>query len=257
MTNPSAARRCAIHNLATGPGGRCTLCHRPAGQAFVAAAEPQSGVDLVTWLFGTGLIASLALLAWMGLAHQPAAPTQRAQTVVSPPAPSQPAAKPEPLKAATTEPPKSAALDPLDQPGEDTATAPERPAASATPAISAAELARREREREEQDRKRHVAVEHDLKQQSLNAARRNVTITMYSTTWCGVCSKARAYMLSKNIPFTELDVESDAAAHARAKELNPRGSVPTIAIDDELLIGFGAEALETRIDRAARKRAGS
>jgi glutaredoxin len=257
MNNPSAARRCAIHNLATGPGGRCTLCHRPAGQAFVPAPEPQLGAEIVTWLFGTGLVVSVAVLAWLGLAHRPVAPLQTAQAVLAPAAPRQPSPKPEPAKATAVEPAKSAALDSSDQPGEDTETAPQRPTPGATPAISAAELARRQREREEQDRKRHIAVEHDLNQQSLNAARRKVSITMYSTSWCGVCSSARTYMLSKDIPFTELDVEHDPAAHDRAKELNPRGSVPTIAIDDEILIGFGAAALESRIDRAARKRAGS
>jgi glutaredoxin len=234
------------------------LCHRPAGQAFVPAAEPQPRADIVTWLFGTGLVVSVTALAWLGLADRQVAPPQRPLAVVSPPAATQPTSpKPEAPKGSAGEPAKSAALDAPDEPGQDTETAPERPAPSATPAISAAELARRAREREEQDRKRHVAVEHDLKQQALNAARRRVSITMYSTSWCGVCSSARTYMLSKDIPFTELDVERDPLAHDRAKELNPRGSVPTIAIDDELLIGFGAAALESRIDRAARKRAGS
>jgi glutaredoxin len=233
------------------------LCHRPAGQAFVLPAEPPRA-DFVTWLFGTGLVVSVAALAWLGLADRQVAPPQPLHAAVSPPAPTQPTSpKAETPKATAGEPAKSAALDAPDEPGQDTETAPERPAPSATPAISAAELARRDREREEQDRKRHLAIEHDMQQQSLNAARRRVSITMYSTSWCGVCSSARAYMLSKDIPFTELDVERDPLAHDRAKELNPRGSVPTIAIDDELLIGFGAAALESRIDRAARKRAGS
>jgi glutaredoxin len=92
---------------------------------------------------------------------------------------------------------------------------------------------------------------------SLMAARRNVDITMYSTSWCGVCARARRYMSAQNIPFTELDVEHDASAHARAAILNPRGSVPTIAIDNEVLVGFSAGSLEDGIDRAARKRSGS
>ena len=64
-------------------------------------------------------------------------------------------------------------------------------------------------------------------------------------------------MAERQIPFTELDAERDAAASAKQHALNPRGSVPTIAIDDEVLIGFTPESLEKRIDRAARRRAGS
>jgi hypothetical protein len=64
-------------------------------------------------------------------------------------------------------------------------------------------------------------------------------------------------MLQKQIRFTEFDVDHDAQARAKQRVLNPRGSVPTITIDSELLIGFGGEALEERIDRAARRRVGS
>jgi glutathione S-transferase len=64
-------------------------------------------------------------------------------------------------------------------------------------------------------------------------------------------------MQARRIPYTELDVDRDSAMGARHHALNPRGSVPTIAIDDEVLIGFSSESLEKRIDRAARRRAGS
>ena len=115
----------------------------------------------------------------------------------------------------------------------------------------------RKREELERDKKRHEMVQKDLDALALKSARRNVSITMYSTSWCGSCIKARSYMQAHGIAFTELDVDRDATAKARARGLNPRGSVPTIAIDSEVLVGFSPESLEQRITRAAKKRAGS
>jgi glutaredoxin len=121
----------------------------------------------------------------------------------------------------------------------------------------AATAAERVREEKERDAKRHEAVQRDLKALGLAAARRNVSITMYSTTWCGFCKKARAYMQQQNIGFTDLDIDHNAAAAARQRALNPSGSVPTIAVDDDVLIGFSPDSLEDRINRAARRRTGS
>jgi len=121
---------------------------------------------------------------------------------------------------------------------------------------AAAALAR-DREAKVRDAQRHEEIKRELDSLGVASARRSVKITMYSTRWCGVCTRARAYMDERRIPYTELDVEHDAAASARHHALNPRGSVPTTAIDDEVLIGFSSDSLEKRIDRAARRRAGS
>lgn len=112
----------------------------------------------------------------------------------------------------------------------------------------------RKKEEAARDAARHKAVTHDLEQLGLEQARRNVKITMYSTDWCGVCKRARKYMETRGIPFTEHDIEHDAAARARSHQLNPRNSVPVITVDKELLVGFDPESLEDSIATAARKR---
>lgn len=84
----------------------------------------------------------------------------------------------------------------------------------------------------------------------------SVRITMYSTRWCGVCKTARNYMQQNSIAFTDIDVEHDTAAGAHLMQLNPRGSVPTITIEDEVLVGFSAAALNSAIERAAHRPAG-
>jgi glutaredoxin len=114
--------------------------------------------------------------------------------------------------------------------------------------------ATREQEDRERDRARHEAVTRDLDTAAFNKLRGNVQITMYSTEWCGVCTRARKYMHDKRIPFKDFDIERDEQARDRAHAVNPRGGVPTITIDKEVLIGFSPESLEHHISRAAQAR---
>jgi glutaredoxin len=114
--------------------------------------------------------------------------------------------------------------------------------------------AARDQEERERDQARHEAVTRDLDKAAFNKLRGNVQITMYSTEWCGVCTRARKYMQDKHIPFKDFDIEQDEQARSRAHALNPRGGVPTISIDKELLIGFSPESLEHHIAVAAKAR---
>jgi len=85
-------------------------------------------------------------------------------------------------------------------------------------------------------------------------ARRRVPVVMYSTAWCGVCKRARKYFEENRIAFEEHDVDQNAAARAEYERLNPRRSVPTIKIADEVVVGFSAVAVERALDAAARAR---
>ena len=88
----------------------------------------------------------------------------------------------------------------------------------------------------------------------ISAARRRVPVVMYSTAWCGVCKRARKYFQEAGISFTEHDVDEDAAARAEYLRLNSRGSVPTIKIGDEVIVGFSAQAVDRALNAAARSR---
>jgi glutaredoxin len=80
-----------------------------------------------------------------------------------------------------------------------------------------------------------------------------VNISMYSTSWCGACAKARSYMHEHDIPFTDYNVERDRAAAQRMHELNPRGSVPTIAVEDYVMIGFNPYELQKQVELASKR----
>ena len=78
-------------------------------------------------------------------------------------------------------------------------------------------------------------------------------ITMYSTTWCGYCKKARRWLTSNDIPFVEKDVEKDAAGAAEFRKLTGgRGGVPVITVGDTVIRGFSAPSLEAAIEKAAK-----
>ena len=83
-------------------------------------------------------------------------------------------------------------------------------------------------------------------------ARPEVPIVMYSTAWCGVCKRARRYMQEQGIPFTEYDVDTNVQARNEYLLLNPRRSVPTLKIGNEVVVGFSPAALEGAMLAAAR-----
>jgi glutaredoxin len=256
MASLSPPRRCAIHELAAGPDGTCALCVRERAGSVRPVTRSWLR-DPLSWLAGLGVLLSLTGFAWAAapLGALGARLFTETEPIVREPPSAAPAAATPSAAHAVGQPsqPVVTAQTPLDldDPPEPRAA---QPSAAAGSSESEATRAQHLHEQAEQDRKRHAAVQAQLRGHELAGARRNVLITMYSTSWCGVCTKARAYMREQDIPFTDFDVDHDEAAKGRALTLNPGGSVPTMTVDDQLLIGFSPGALETRIERAARVR---
>lgn len=62
-------------------------------------------------------------------------------------------------------------------------------------------------------------------------------VTMYSTSWCGYCKKARKYFTSQGIPFVDYDIEKNARARREYDKLGGRG-VPVIVVGKRKMNGF-------------------
>ena len=92
------------------------------------------------------------------------------------------------------------------------------------------------------------------KEWELANARKRVPVALYSTAWCGVCKRARSYFEKERISFVEYDVDKNASARAEYLALNPRRSVPTIKIGNEVVVGFSEGAVDRALDDAARAR---
>ena len=84
------------------------------------------------------------------------------------------------------------------------------------------------------------------------------TVVMYSTVWCGVCKKAKAYFAAKRIAYQDFDVETSDKGRRDFKQLGGRG-VPIILFAGQRMNGFspavfeGAAAVEREVERAAAR----
>ncbi len=68
-------------------------------------------------------------------------------------------------------------------------------------------------------------------------------VTMYATSWCGYCKKARNYFKANDINYTEYDIEKSRRAKTQYDALGGRG-VPVILIGDKRMNGFNAAGFE-------------
>jgi glutaredoxin len=258
--------RCPKHDLAVAPDGQCILCRREQGTP-ISAIQLEPAPSAMPRVLNSGLLVLLSVglagAAWAtfglhGLHPQPSA----AVAIDTDPAglASEEKRRADAAKAIEAEKQAdreqlAASLRMLEK-AEAERLERERLLAQTDLDKRTGTEAERKRQEQARDLERHQAIQHELDSVALTAARHKVSIAMYSTSWCGVCKQARAYMRQNSIAFNEFDVEHDTTARDQAYALNPRGSVPTFAVDDEVLIGFSPDSLETRITRAAKRRAG-
>lgn len=68
-------------------------------------------------------------------------------------------------------------------------------------------------------------------------------VLLYSTSWCGFCTKARQYFQANGIAYEEYDVERSAKGKRDYAKLGG-GGVPVILVGEQRLNGFSADAFE-------------
>lgn len=81
-------------------------------------------------------------------------------------------------------------------------------------------------------------------------------VVMLSTTWCGVCKQARAWLSQKGIPFDEYDVERSETGKAEYRRLGGKG-VPIILVGNQRMNGFSADRLAAMLSRVKERRDGA
>ncbi len=64
-------------------------------------------------------------------------------------------------------------------------------------------------------------------------------VTIYTTEWCGVCKRAKAFLKQNGVPFREWDVEKTDYGSVKFKQLGGSG-VPLITVGSEKMMGFDA-----------------
>jgi glutaredoxin-like YruB-family protein len=75
------------------------------------------------------------------------------------------------------------------------------------------------------------------------------TVTVYTTTTCPWCTRAKEYLRQKGVPFQEKNIEHDRAAAQEVMRRSGQMGVPVITAGDEVIVGFD----RPRLDRLAQK----
>ena len=69
-------------------------------------------------------------------------------------------------------------------------------------------------------------------------AQKKPDITLYTKTACADCDKAREFLKSRKIIFTEYNMDKDKAAAAKRKEIDDSEDVPFAIINRNQVYGF-------------------
>ena len=83
---------------------------------------------------------------------------------------------------------------------------------------------------------------------------RGIHVTMYMTSWCPYCSKARNYLRSLDVNLIEYDIEKDRSKREEmlSKSGGSRG-VPLIDIEGIIIRGYNSEAIRAAIEERRGK----
>ncbi len=78
-------------------------------------------------------------------------------------------------------------------------------------------------------------------------------IVIYTTQWCGYCSRAKRLLNSKGWEFTEIDVDGDSEKRAWLARVTRQRTVPQIFIGEESVGGYDDIAALDRRGELDRK----
>ena len=63
-------------------------------------------------------------------------------------------------------------------------------------------------------------------------------VILYTADWCGSCQTAKRFLESKNIPFEEINIDSQGISRNRLIELTGRLAIPTIVVNEKVIGGY-------------------
>lgn len=78
-------------------------------------------------------------------------------------------------------------------------------------------------------------------------------VKIYTTPTCPYCVKAKEYFKKKGIEYTEYNVAQDKEALEEMTKLSGGRSVPVIAVNGEVMIGFNQERLDELLGEGNKK----
>ena len=68
-------------------------------------------------------------------------------------------------------------------------------------------------------------------------------VVLYSTSWCGACKQAKAFLNRHGVAYTEYDVEKSTEGRRQFEALGGRG-VPLLVINGTTVIGYNPDQMK-------------
>jgi len=66
---------------------------------------------------------------------------------------------------------------------------------------------------------------------------------LFSATWCGYCKQAKAYLASKQVAYSEFDIDTKDGLLAFARA-GGKGGVPLLVVDGKSVAGFSVPSYD-------------
>jgi glutaredoxin 3 len=63
-------------------------------------------------------------------------------------------------------------------------------------------------------------------------------VQMYTTAWCGYCTRAKALLEDRGIPYEEISMDGDLEFRRKLLDLTGGWTVPQILVDGRPIGGF-------------------
>jgi glutaredoxin len=91
----------------------------------------------------------------------------------------------------------------------------------------------------------------------IQAAMRATPITMFSTSWCPTCARARVFLQTNDLRYTERDIDHDEMALQELRRRSGDTKIPTFEIDGKMLTpGLDQTALVNALVAGVERRLG-
>lgn len=77
-----------------------------------------------------------------------------------------------------------------------------------------------------------------------------MTVTVYSTSTCPWCTKAKDFIASLGVPFEAKDITGDKEAAMFIVKKTKQMGVPVIQIGEKFIVGFSPSEIESELKAA-------
>ena len=92
------------------------------------------------------------------------------------------------------------------------------------------------------------------RERRIHEAESTVDVTVYGASWCSSCKQTRAWLDQQGIAYNDKDIDKDPQMRVRLHALNPSGTIPTLDIEGQVVVGYAPGEISAAIRRAAAKK---